>query len=167
MCNLNQMKKLLVLLFCFLPFKDHAQQPQIIKINQLKAIIGQPDDRILVLNFWATWCGPCVSELPLFEKLNAENRPDVRVALVSLDLDLDPDPKKVYKFVSRKKLRSEVFVLDEKDPNAWIDQIDGEWSGALPATIVINKKTGKRKFVGTALKPGEIERLIKEVQELN
>lgn len=70
-------------------------------------------DKIQVINFWATWCAPCVKELPLFEKLGQE-RKDVKVTLVSMDLDLDPNPDKVYRFIARKKIQSEVLILDEK-----------------------------------------------------
>jgi hypothetical protein len=83
---------------------------------------------------------------------------------VSLDLDLDPDPAKVHKFVARKKLQSQVLILDERDPNSYIEQIEKTWSGALPATIIVNSKTGQRKFVERELHEGELEKLIAEIQ---
>ena len=138
-------------------------QPKIIKLADLQSILTTKSDQIQVINFWATWCGPCVKELPLIEKLGQE-REDVRVTLVSLDLDLDANPEKVYKFVERKGLQSEVLILDEPDPNSWIDKIDKNWSGSIPATIVINTNTGKRKFVGQELKEGELEKLIETIK---
>src|SRR5688572_23896474 len=131
-----------------------AQKAEIIKLDRLQKIIETKSDKIQVINFWATWCAPCVKELPLFEKINASEA-GVKVTLVSLDLDLDPNPEKVFKFVSRKKLQSEVLILDEKDPNSWIDKIEQQWSGALPATIIVNTRTGKRKFVGKELQDGD------------
>ncbi len=145
------------------PQEAFCQAKDLIRIDQLQSEIQSEKDRIQVVNFWATWCAPCLKELPLFEKLNAE-RSDVRVRLVSLDLDLDPNPEKVRNFVVRKKIKSEVIILDEKNPNEWIDKIDKSWTGALPATLVINNKTGKRKFVEKELHPGELEKLIAEVQ---
>lgn len=140
-----------------------AQPKDMVKLDQLQQALGQEKDRVQVINFWATWCAPCLKELPLFEKLN-EERQDVKVRLVSLDMDLDPNPDKVRNFVSRKKLKSEVIILNEKDPNSWIDKIDKAWSGALPATLVVNNRTGKRKFVEGELKAGDLEKLIAEVQ---
>jgi thiol-disulfide isomerase/thioredoxin len=140
-----------------------AGQGKIVKLRELKKVIESPGDNIRVINFWATWCGPCVKELPLFEKLNAE-RKDVAVTLVSMDLDLDPNPAKVHKFVTKKKIASDVLILDENDPNVYIDQIDKQWSGALPATIVINSKTGKRVFAEREMHPGDLEKLIDQVQ---
>ena len=141
----------------------YGQGADLIKLDRLQQLIQSEKEQVQVINFWATWCAPCIKEMPLFEKINMD-RKDVRVRLVSLDMDLDPDPEKVRKFVLRKKIKSEVFILDEKNPNQWIDKLDKSWSGALPATLVINNKSGKRKFVERELHEGEIEKLILEVQ---
>ena len=104
-------------------FAANAQQVETIKLEKLQEIMSQKTDHIKIINFWATWCAPCVKELPLFEKIGQE-RSDIKVMLVSMDLDLDPNPEKVYKFVTRKKLQSQVVILDAKDPNSYIDAID-------------------------------------------
>jgi thiol-disulfide isomerase/thioredoxin len=141
----------------------NGQQAEIIKLAALQEIIQADSDQVKVINFWATWCAPCIKELPLFQQLH-EDRADVKVTLVSMDLDLDPNPEKVYKFIARKKISAEVVILDEQNPNSWIDKIEKEWSGALPATIVINSKTGKKKFIERELHDGELEKLISAVQ---
>src|SRR4051812_26683675 len=93
-------------------YSGFGQTAQIVKIGTLKDIIEKKSDKIQVINFWATWCAPCVKEMPLFEKIN-QTRPDVEVSLVSVDMNLDPNPAKVHKFVERKKLKSSVYILDE------------------------------------------------------
>jgi thiol-disulfide isomerase/thioredoxin len=140
-----------------------SQQAEIVKLPQLQELIQAETDHIKVINFWATWCAPCIKELPLFEKLGQE-RTDIKVTLVSMDLDLDPNPEKGHKFVTRKKKQSQVLILYEKDPNSWMNQIDKNRSGALSATIIINGKTGQRKFVEKELHEGDLEKLIAEVQ---
>lgn len=142
--------------------KAVGQEARIINLNDLHQIIEQPSSKIKVINFWATWCAPCIKELPLFEAMN-QKRSDVEVILVSMDLDLNPDPENVYKFIARKNIQSQVLLLNEKDPNTWINTIDGDWSGALPATLIINSKTGQRKFIGKEIKDGELDKLINEV----
>jgi thiol-disulfide isomerase/thioredoxin len=142
-----------------------AQTPATVKLNDLQAIINKKSEGIQVINFWATWCGPCIKEMPLFEKLTIENRPGIKVTLVSMDLDLNPDPEKVYKFLARKNIKSEVVLLDAPDPDSWINKIEKEWSGSLPATLIINQKTGQRKFVGKELHEGDLEKLIAELQK--
>ena len=158
------MKNLLLILLLSGSFVAFAQdQAKIVKLPELQELITAKGDDIKVINFWATWCAPCVKEMPLFEKLDQE-RADVKVTFVSMDLDLDPDPAKVYRFVTRKKLQSQVLILDEKDPNYYIEQIEKSWSGALPATIIVNSKTGQRKFIEKELHEGDLEKLIAEIQ---
>ena len=146
------------------PWFIYAQTELIVKLPDLQKAIEAPSTKeIKVFNFWATWCAPCIKELPYFEKVNREQN-TVDVVLVSLDLDLDPNPEKVFRFIERKKIQSKVMILNERDPNSWINKIDKEWSGALPATIIINTKTGKRKFVEGQLEEGELERLIDQMR---
>lgn len=140
-----------------------AQKAELVKIHDLQNRIEAPSDKVQVINFWATWCAPCIKELPLFEQI-AASRDDIEISLVSIDLDLDPNPEKVHRFVARKKLKSNVLILDATDPNTWIDKIDKSWSGAIPATLVINTTTGKRKFVEKELKEGDLEDLISSVK---
>ena len=155
-----------IVFFCGLLFLSplcFGQGGDLVKLEGLQQLIQNEKEQIQVVNFWATWCAPCIKELPLLERLNAD-RKDVRVRLVSMDMDLDPDPEKVRKFVIRKKILSQVLILNERNPNLWIDKLDKNWSGALPATLVVNNKTGKRKFVERELHEGELESLIAEVQ---
>lgn len=154
-----------LILFVLIGFSAvcHGQKLQEIKLKELQALINTPVDRIQVINFWATWCAPCIKELPLFEKLRSENE-EVDITLVSMDYDLDPDPAKVERFISRKKLQNRVLILAETDPNSWIDKIDKNWSGALPATLVLNTKTGKRRLVQKELHEGDLDKLINEVK---
>ncbi len=140
-----------------------AQKAEIMKLDKLQSEMAKPSDQVLIYNFWATWCAPCVKELPLFEKLNQDDK-TVKITLVSMDIDLDPSPEKVYKFIDRKKIQSRVVILDAVDPNSWINKIDKNWSGALPATLIINTKTGVRRFVNAAMKEGDLEKLIGEVK---
>lgn len=141
-------------------------QPKVVKLAELEKLLKTPSDQIQVINFWATWCGPCIKEMPLIENLGLQ-RTDIRITLVSMDLELDANPDKVFRFVERKALKSDVLILDAPDPNSWIDKIEKEWNGSLPATIVINTKTGKRAFIGKELKEGELESLIESVKTKN
>lgn len=155
-----------IFLIAALLFTNFAfgQTARIIKLADLEKVIAEKSEKIHVINFWATWCAPCVKELPLFEKINAEARADVKVTLVSMDLDLDENPEKVYKFVSRKNIRSEVLLLNEPDANSWIDRIEKEWSGALPATLILDHRTGKRIFINRSLRDGELEKYLDELE---
>ena len=107
-----------------------------------KAVLSNPNTTYVV-NFWATWCAPCVKELPHFEKLNTENK-NVKVILVSLDFK-DQINSRLVPFLKKKALKSEVVVLTDKDYNTWLPQVDKNWSGSIPATLILYK--GKKIFV--------------------
>src|SRR5690606_26060009 len=111
-----------------------------------------------VINFWATWCAPCIKELPLLEKANAQSDLGAKITLINLDYADKVD--KVNDFIARKNIRSKVLLLDELDYNAWIEKVDKNWTGAIPATLIFDPKTGKRKFVERELNEGELEELI-------
>jgi len=143
-------------------FSANGQQAEQIRLKDLQQVINTPSDKVQVINFWATWCAPCIKEIPLLEKLNQMNK-NIEVTLVSMDFDLDPNPEKVYRFMARKKIQSKVVILAERNPNDWIDKIDKSWSGALPATLIINTQNGKRRFVQKELQDGDLEKLIEEV----
>lgn len=149
--------------FLLVGLTGFGQGGELVKLDKLQQLIQSEKEQVQVINFWATWCAPCLKELPLLEKLGSD-RKDIRVRLVSMDMDLDPNPDKVRSFVVRKKIRSQVLILDERNPNAWIDKLDKNWSGALPATLVVNNKNGKRRFVEKELHEGDLEKLIAEVQ---
>jgi len=149
------------MVFVFLLFvaaSSSAQQVEVIKFEKLLSLLEEKGEKVQVINFWATWCAPCVKELPLFEALTARNDASVKVTLVSLDFA--DEIKKVNSFISRRKIRSEVLLLDEIDYNSWIDRVEESWGGAIPATLFINQKTGQRKFVDRELKDGELEEVI-------
>lgn len=104
-------------------------------------MLHQTGDKVYVVNFWATWCAPCIKELPYFETVN--RRDDVEVLLVSLDFPKHKT-KRLLPFVEKHQLQSKVVHLDDANENFWINDIDTEWSGAIPATIIYTQK--ERKF---------------------
>ena len=91
-----------------------------------------------MINFWATWCKPCVAELPYFEKINSEFK-DKKVKVILVSLDFEKQIKtKLIPFIKKRKIESEVILLlDDKAIN-WIDKVDESWTGSLPATVFYN-----------------------------
>ena len=165
------MQKQILICACFMGFllacaspcdKVEVEPPKVIKWEGMESVINKKCDRLQVINFWATWCAPCIKELPYFETLNKEAWNEVDITLVSLDF-ADEFEKRVLPFVEKRDLQSQVLLLDEIDYNSWIDKVDPSWSGAIPATLIINPSNGKRKFLEKELNEGELASLVEEM----
>ena len=115
-------------------------QVKLLTLNDLDRRIAKGKDTTYVINFWATWCSPCVAELPNFEKLRVENlNKPVKIILISLDFKSKLQ-KAVIPFVKKNNINAEVFLLNELDKQIYTQRIDKKWSGAIPATLFVNKK---------------------------
>ena len=109
---------------------------QIVNYDQLKPLLHYDNDTTYVINFWATWCAPCVKELPYFVALDSMyGKGPFKLLLVSLDFKKDY-LHKLQPFVVERNLAPYVVVLEDNRSNFWIDDIDPSWSGAIPATLV-------------------------------
>ena len=140
-----------------------TQSLKIIKFEGLRKIMNHVSDSTLVVHFWATWCKPCVEELPNFEKLSREySKKKIRFVMVSMDFPKDIQ-EKVIPFVTKNNINSEVVLLDEPDYNAWIDDIDKEWSGTIPATLILNLTMRKRIFFEGQT---NLEKFLEELKEM-
>lgn len=157
------MKFRISLLLLLLVSGLRAQHVPVIKITDLEKRINAGSDTTYVINLWATWCAPCVAELPIFEKCDSIHKNEkVKVLLVSMD-DIKTLNKKVVPFVKRKKLHSEVVLLDESKADYFLPKLEPGLSGTLPATVVLNNTTGFRWFVEGQLKnEAQLEEQVKK-----
>lgn len=128
--------------------------------EMFKNFLEAKNDTTYIVNFWATWCKPCVEELPYFETLYKNYKTkNVRLILVSLDFEKQLTTK-LLPFMEKQQLEGEVLVLSQKGMNEWIDKIDPSWSGALPATIIYNKD--KRAFFEQNFEYVDLENKLNE-----
>jgi thiol-disulfide isomerase/thioredoxin len=174
-CFLNSIKRIASLTVLFLVFlgcndkneslamvvdTDQVIELKIVDFEGLKPYLNKTDDKTYIINFWATWCAPCVKELPYFEDITKQYRGQkVEVILVSLDFPRQYDSK-LKPFIQDKNLRSEVIALNDTDMNTWIPQIDERWSGAIPATLIYNED--KREFFEKSFSEQELQTLLKQ-----
>lgn len=121
-----------------------SAQVKLLTLDELDKRIAAGKDTTYVVNFWATWCGPCVAELPNFEKLRVANlKKPVKVLLISVDFKSKLQ-KEVIPFVVKNQFKAEVFLLNETDQQKYIERVDPKWTGAIPATLFVKQKT--RRF---------------------
>jgi thiol-disulfide isomerase/thioredoxin len=137
----------IMLLLCGVFLQVDAQQINAYMAADIKAYAHSPDT-VYVINFWATWCQPCVQELPIFNELHRKfaNSP-VKILMVSLDFK-DSYPYKLQGFLKRKPLLPDVVWLAETDPNSYIPKIEPSWEGSIPATLIIRPHKDKTFLEG-------------------
>jgi len=140
--------------FLFLGFLANAQNFKgVYKIDQLLQRVDN-NDTTYVINFWATWCKPCVEELPSFDSLFAlKSKDPVKIILVSLDFSEELD-KKVKPFLKHYKIKNECVLLDEVNGNDFINKVSPAWGGAIPATLF--KKGEKKVLIEKKMKLAEL-----------
>lgn len=158
---MNNFRLLVCIILAGLSFGAMAQDVKLVDLDQLETRIKKGGDTTYVINFWATWCAPCVQELPNFEKLSSDHSDyPLKVLFISLDYKSQLE-KSVKPFVRNKKLKNEVFLLNEPNQQLYIDRIDKEWSGSIPATMIINRKKRIRKFYEREFTYPELQRIVK------
>ncbi len=151
------MKKLaFILLFFVLTYASTAQEVEVVKFNDLQEKMLYTEAPLTVFNFWATWCAPCIKELPYFAEIDSK-REDVKVYLVSVDFKNQLE--RVKKFVTDKSIQPDVLFLDEKDPDVYMEKVSQEWSGAIPATLFVTD-LGKKFFHEKAFSQEELEKAV-------
>ncbi len=144
--------------------KTLTAQVPVVDFEGFQPYLQKNTDTTYVVNFWATWCKPCVKELPAFEKLNrVYGDRKVKVLLVSLDFIKYYDTKLI-PFINEKNLESDILLLNDPRSNRWIDKVSPKWSGAIPATVIY--RGDKRSFYEKSFTYEELENeLLKHLPE--
>ena len=156
------MKNLIFVLIISISLSAHSQEVQVINAEDLQQKMLYTDSDLTVFNFWATWCRPCINELPYFDEVG--KRENVKVYLVSLDAR--DRLEKVRSLIIKKSLASEVLFLDEKDPETYIEKVSNKWTGAIPATLFITR-SGEVYFHESAFTKEELEQVVNKYLTLN
>jgi thiol-disulfide isomerase/thioredoxin len=156
------MMKILVLMGLFMfsfTRLSKAQKVNLLTVDQLENRFSNGKDTVYVVNFWATWCAPCVAEMPNFEKLQSAYRDQpLKVLMISVDFKSKLESA-VKPFVKKKKLQNELFLLNEKSQQEYIDKISKDWSGALPTTLIVNRTKSIRKIYEQEFTYTELEKV--------
>ena len=126
---------LLLLFSCNDPTKDTIE---VVDFDGLYSKIDLSVDKTYVINFWATWCAPCVKELPYFEEVNKQSvDKNTEVILVSLDFPSQIETK-LKPYLKKNNIKSRVILLDDSKMNTWVPKVSENWDGGIPATLIVN-----------------------------
>jgi thiol-disulfide isomerase/thioredoxin len=131
--------------------QGQSQKIEYIKVPELEKILNNPENKLFVINFWATWCPPCVKEFPDFIKVSKEyDTVKVKFIMVSLDFPSQAETQLI-PFLKKNNVSLKVPLMTDLDYNSWIDKVDGSWQGDIPATLIFNNMKKQRYF-----HPGEM-----------
>lgn len=136
-----------------------AQSVRVIDFETLEKRIKSPSDTTFIVHFWATWCKPCLAEMPVFNEIKTSTQ-KLQIVLVSLDFVKDLD--NVNRFLEKKPIKADSFLLNAPDQNSWIDKISSQWTGGIPATLFLNDKLKKQKFIENSLTFDQLKAEINE-----
>ncbi len=129
-----------------------------------RRIVAPRKGRVLLVNFWATWCEPCREEMPALVAA-AKKFPsrDLAVVLVSLDSQ-KTGPAEVPRFLKERKVPFVSWLAKTRDPQVFIDTVDRTWDGSLPYTLVYGRD-GKiaRRLLGLQTEASFTEAIRKAV----
>jgi peroxiredoxin len=158
------MKKILIAIILLTFF--YAANSQSIakwKITDVEKYMAAKNGDILVINFWATFCKPCVAEIPSFiSTVEKYKSSQVKLLLVSLDLP-SYYPAKIQLFAKKHDFNTRIVWLAETNADYFCPKIDAKWSGSIPSTLIINTKTGYKKFFEEEMTAVQFETALKDV----
>jgi thiol-disulfide isomerase/thioredoxin len=133
---------------------------EVVTFDWFKQLRSSKNDTTYVVNFWATWCAPCIAELPEFERLHQQVAgKKIKVILVSLDF-YKKLPITVIPYLEKKGYQAEVVLLNEPDYNSWIDKVDRKWGGSIPATLIFNNQENLYHFIEGQTTYDELMRIV-------
>lgn len=156
------MKKLVWLLLLFCTVRVQAQNIPYIDTEWIVKMKQNTSDTLYIINFWATWCKPCVEELPYFEQLGEQYKNQkVKVLLISTDMRKEVNTR-LKQFMVTKGLKQQVLFMNELNADKWIDLVTPSWSGAIPATWIRRGSTGTDYFTEGELTQEELNALVEK-----
>ena len=163
MLHMRKSISLLVTLYFVLFFsctEKFNKKIEVVDFDEFYSKIDLSSDNTYVINFWATWCSPCVKELPYFESVNKEYADkNVKVILVSLDFPSQIESR-LKPYIRKNNIKSNVILLDDSKMNKWVPRVSEKWDGGIPATLIVNSSNynfypnpfEKEELVGEILK---------------
>ena len=160
---MQRIQNIILLLLIGMATGSFAQEVKVISFKEFEEMTRKNNDTTYLFNFWATWCTECVKELPNIEQIN-NTYLDKKVKVIFISLDFKKDlEKRLIPFVANHHLISEVYLLNDVDYNSWIDKVDKDWDGSIPATLIVNNSKNIRLFYRKEFTFAELENIILKI----
>jgi len=150
------MKKILSIL-AFVPLLACQPKEEVMPKQELLDLLQSPLDKIHVVNFWSITCKPCIIEMPQFTEL-ADTNPEVSITLIGLD-GIE-ETEKHMKFIEKHHITQYSRLLDAPIYHEWMEEVDANYWGTMPATLIYNNFRNQRIFLNRELEEGELLHLV-------
>ncbi len=155
---MNKIIAIFLLSCCFSNVASAQKVPKW-KVTDFKHFVDTSNSELIVINLWATFCKPCVEELPDLIRVSEKYNGKLKMIFVSLDAEKDY-PRKLNRFIKKNHFKFNAVWLDETNADYFCPAFDSTWSGSIPATLFISKKTNARLFIESEMSADEFENHI-------
>lgn len=145
----------------------NTPDPLELSLSDIVQRLSPSSDSIYFFNFWATWCRPCIDEIPDMEKFAAKYA-NQKVKLVFINVDFPQQFRsKVVPFVAQQRLKSPVWMLNPQGlrTSQWLSKIETNWQGSIPATLIVAPAQSFRRFYEQPLTIREMEMILEDAQK--
>ena len=143
------------------PVAREARELRAVTAAEVLAAVREPGARAVLVNVWATWCAPCVEEMPYLARLKREYGPR-GLRLIVVSADFEEQAAAAAAFLDRQEVDAVSLIKREKD-ETFIDAIHPPWSGALPASLLYDEEGRLHFFWEGAATYEDLESRILEI----
>jgi len=136
----------------------NTRSVKVYDINNFAQFLSPVDDTVYVFNFWATWCEPCLKELPYFDRLAGYFK-NKKIKTIFVSMDFRSKIKELLiPYIEANNIHSDVIVLNASDTKLLNSKVDSAWSGALPATLIL--KGNQKSFYTKSFTELELQKVM-------
>ncbi|MEJ5366921.1 MAG: TlpA disulfide reductase family protein [Bryobacteraceae bacterium] len=156
------MKRLLPVLLILGAGLVHAIELKPMDESGYTRLLASYKGKVLLVNFWATWCAPCRKEMPELAALAAKYK-SKGLELVTVAIDEESDRRTASEFLDKAKVPPPAYIKNFQNDEKFISMVDSRWSGGLPFTVIYDRAGKKARVFPGELNMKELEEFLRKI----